>query len=264
MANIIIPREHQSAPKAQQYDPPKNLPKARHIRVENDETRRLLPVHTGDSDDLEQPMPVEDLSQCVVDASPSWTVESALEQFEKNVNDERTKAQRWQGQERWQGKENEAMRLVRIYHPHTFIDLLARAGVAATRDADVERNPRNSRIWLNDFIAKMEIRPGEWVSTGRVGVNAWLYDPAQGKRVAQHITTLQYPFGPEYSIMNFNKFNVPTQEKYRGWRTALLALIVKGAITEEEAERAFGPAVSPAAEFYLKSLYEFRNRRLLA
>lgn len=264
MANIIIPREHQSAPKAQQYKAPANLPKARAIRVENDETRKLLPTHTGDSDTLEQPYPTEDLSQCVMDRSPDWTVESALEQFEKNLNDERTKAQRWQGQERWQGRENEAMRLVKIIHPHTFIDMLARAGIAATRDADVERSPRNSRIWLNDFIAKMEIRPGEWVSSGRVGVNAWVYEPSEGKRIVKHITTLQYPFGPEYSIMNFNKLNVPTQEKYRGWRTALLALIVKDVITEEEALRAFGPAIGPAAEFYNSELFKFRNRRMLA
>jgi hypothetical protein len=100
-------------------------------------------------------------------------------------------------------------------------------------------------LWLNPFV-RLE----------RIGVTTWV------GREAKTITTLQYPYGPEYSIMRFNHYNVPTNERYRGWRTALLALIVAGVLTENEADRAFGPAVGEASIFYRQQLQHERTVRM--
>jgi len=176
--------------------------------------------------------------------SPAETVEAWLQKWEENYD--ASKPQQWKGQERWQGRENEDMRVVRIMHPHTFIHKLRRAGV----DARIE-DDRYGRLWLNDFSRK-----------GRIGISAWMKDEAIGRKVVKTVTTLQYPCGPEYSVMRFNTYNVPTTEKYRGWRTALLTLILADVITEREADQAFGPAEGEAAHFYRQQAKGIRGMRL--
>lgn len=172
--------------------------------------------------------------------SSNQNIEEALRQWEMNYNSDHTRRQRWAGQQRWMGKEAEEMRVVRIMHPYKFIQKLRAAGV----DARVEEH-KNARLWLNDFTR-----------VGRIGVNARIFgEPAT-------ITTLQYPFAPEYSVMRFNEYDVPTDEKYRGWRTTLASLIVSQVVTEEEAEKAFGPAVGPASEFYREQLQIHRRVRI--
>jgi hypothetical protein len=170
--------------------------------------------------------------------SSNQNVEMALMQWEMSYNHEGTRRQRWPGQRRWQGKEAEEMRLVQIMHPYKFLRKLREVGV----DARVEEH-KNARLWLNPFTL-----------VGRIGVNARVCGEAMT------VTSLQYPYGPEYSIMRFNDYDVPTEERFRGWRTALLCLIVSEVITQEEAEKAFGPAVGPASEFYREQLQI--NRRV--
>lgn len=172
--------------------------------------------------------------------SSNQNIEEALRQWEMSYSMESTKAQRWDGQKRWMGKENEEMRLVQIMHPYKFLRKLRGAGV----DARVEED-KDARIWLNKGTV-----------LGRIGVNARIYGEIRT------VTTLQYPYAPEYSIMRFNDYDVPTEERYRGWRTTLLSLIVSEVITEKEAERAFGPAVGPASEFYRQQLQINRKVRM--
>lgn len=168
---------------------------------------------------------------------------------------------RWKGQERWQGEENIARRVVNIMHPHDVMRKLQRAGVDARIEAPVYyvtmaddktgrpiqvKKPRAvGRIWLGDEAIQ-----------GRIGVFGWV------KKQAKLLTSLQYPCGPEWSVMYFNEWNVPTTEQYRGWRTALLQMILKDIITEEEVDRAFGPVVlNPASELYRQQLQSHRARR---
>lgn len=172
--------------------------------------------------------------------SPEALIETMLREYEFNYYSAATKRQRWPGQERWQGRENEEMRLVNIMHPYKFLRKLRAAGVDAR-----ESEAKNARIWLNP-----------WSRLGRIGVNAWV----EGQ--AKTITTLQYPYGPEYSVMRFNEYNVPTNERYRGWRTALLALIISRVLTEDEVHKAFGPATGEAAVFYLQQLKFERTIRM--
>jgi len=68
-----------------------------------------------------------------------------------------------------------------------------------------------------------------------------------------------YGYMPEYSIMNFDRYGVPLAERYRGWRTVLLQLILQGLISEERADKFFGKAHGPASGRFLKTCYGIRN-----
>lgn len=66
-------------------------------------------------------------------------------------------------------------------------------------------------------------------------------------------------FMPEYTVMGFDDHGVPLAEKYRGWRTCLLQIIIKGFVTEEAAHKVFGRAERRCAERYNSILHGFRN-----
>lgn len=172
---------------------------------------------------------------------------------------------RWQGQERWLGEENEAMRLVNILHPHAVFRKLQRAGVDARIEAPtfdvwmpddetgkpvaIQRNRSCGRIWLHDDVIE-----------GRVGVSAKVWDVKLQARIIKRVTYLQYPYAPEWSLMRFDMFDVPVCEKYRGWRTALLHLILADVLSEDEVNRAFGHVpLNAASELYREALYNKRN-----
>lgn len=61
-------------------------------------------------------------------------------------------------------------------------------------------------------------------------------------------------------MMRFDEHGVPLAEKYRGWRTPLLQLILKGVISQKKAEEAFGkPPTTPAFHRYNALLQSYRN-----
>lgn len=65
---------------------------------------------------------------------------------------------------------------------------------------------------------------------------------------------------PELSIMRFDEHGVPLDERRRGWRTCLLQLILKGIISEKDADKVFGrPNQTKAYDRYNRTLYQFRN-----
>jgi hypothetical protein len=170
---------------------------------------------------------------------------------------------RWEGQERWQGRENEEMRLVNILHPHAVFQKLRDAGVECSIEPAIDwvwdidhktgltvplqRTRSAARFWLHDVVIR-----------DRVGISGWVQ--RNGRRTVQYITYLQHPLGPEWSLMKFDDFDVPTYERYRGWRTALLRLIQEEVVTEDEVDRAFGAVTENAAsELYLEQLDAFRK-----
>ena len=193
-----------------------------------------------------------------------WDIEQ--EAFEANYA--ASEKFRWKGQERWMGRENEEMRLVNILTPVGFFRKLQRAGVDARIEApsyyvmdldhrtgkmvQVKRERTAGRMWLHDHNIG-----------GRVGISAWVWDAVKGIRVRRCVASLQDGCGPEWSLMHFNEYDVPVTERYRGWRTALLMLITKGVITEDEADRAFGPPVlNKASELYREQLQDYRKLRV--
>ena len=71
---------------------------------------------------------------------------------------------------------------------------------------------------------------------------------------------VQLGFMPELSIMTFDEHRVPLAEKFRGWRTCLLQLILKSAISEKKADKIFGaPKTTEAFHRYNMTLQSFRN-----
>jgi hypothetical protein len=175
--------------------------------------------------------------------------------------------QRRLDQRRFKGKEIEAMRLVNILHPHTIFRRLRRAGVDARIEAPsfyvwvpedstgrliaIKRERSIGRLWLHDEAV-----------AGRVGVSAWVWDQKLKQRVRRMVTTLQYPYGPEWSLLHFNEFDVPICERYRGWRTAMLAMIEANVLTEDEVNRAFGPpSLNTASLLYRERVQTHRKRK---
>jgi hypothetical protein len=84
----------------------------------------------------------------------------------------------------------------------------------------------------------------------------------QHRKVRKTITCLQDGYAPEWSIMRFNDHGVAVREKYRGWRTAMLVLIVSEVLTEEEVDRAFGPAIGEPGAWYREQLQTWRQIKL--
>jgi hypothetical protein len=214
--------------------------------------------------------------EIVYDDKPSTqqTIEAEQELFEENYRSAHER--RWKGQDRWKGRENEEARLVNILTPASVIRKLIAAGVEASTEPAVQwvyaaddktgilvPTPKvlsQARLWLHDNVVYM--KGTSETHAGRVGVSAWVWDDAAGRRVPRCLTSLQYDCGPEWSLMYFDTFDVPTRERYRGWRTALLALITNDVLTEEEVLEAFGPVnASPASELYLQTLQGHRQRK---
>jgi hypothetical protein len=72
---------------------------------------------------------------------------------------------------------------------------------------------------------------------------------------------VQNGFAPELSIVRFDDHGVPLNESHRGWRTCILQMILKGMITEEQANKYFGPPKQTEAYArYNSTLHSFRNR----
>jgi len=218
---------------------------------------------TEKSYDEELPTPVIENPLPYQETHNQQLIEEEQRMYEENYAARHS--QRWEGQERWMGRENEEARLVNILHPHAIFQKLNNAGVNCSIEPAMDqvwdidhktglavvkqRTLSNARFWLHDVVIK-----------DRVGISAWMWK--DGQRVAQYVTYLQYPVGPEWSVMRFDEFDVPRSEKYRGWRTALLRLIQEGALTEEEVDRAFGPvSMGDVSELYREQLEDLRKSR---
>lgn len=252
MANVIISKQHQAAP---------SIDVAALVR-----SRGIFDADTYDAE-LDSCAGTEDTSHLRrLERSPEQTVEMALEEFETSYM--AADKQRWQGQERWR-KELDAMRRGRVMHPYEFMRRLRSAGV----DARVDEPPMET-VWV-EKVDSTDVEPfrvavsdcrlwlNNWTRGGLIGVNASVPDPVTGRRMPKTITSIQYPYAQEYSVMRFDKYDVPTKERFRGWRTTLLVLITAGAITETEAVRAFGePAQHEASAFYREQLQGNRAIRL--
>lgn len=73
---------------------------------------------------------------------------------------------------------------------------------------------------------------------------------------------VQGGYMPEFSIMRFDEHGVPLDEAYRGWRTVLMQLALKGLISERKINEVFGHARGPAATRYEKFMGSLRTNFL--
>jgi hypothetical protein len=206
---------------------------------------------------VESPLPYEDThNQALIEAEERMFTE----------NYAAAARERFEGQERWMGKQNEEKRLVNILHPHAIFKKLQDAGIhcsiepAADKVWDIDhktgltvqktRELSSARFWLHDNVI-----------LDRVGISAWVWQ--DGERTIRYISHLQYPYGPEWSLVRFNEYDVPVGERYRGWRTALLKMIMEGVLTEEEVDRAFGPVTQDdVSALYREQLAAWREEKM--
>lgn len=187
-------------------------------------------------------------------------VETALALYEQNCL--ARKYLQWPGQERW-AKEYEAPRMGRILHMYDFVKALAGVGV----DVRLNEYGRLGRIGVNAVVCKGCSQgpnaPCPDNCTGRdytpvLTPSSLVYTLQYGPRKLEWktITTVHNGMSPEYSVMRFDRFGTPTNEKYHGWRTALLVLIKAGVVSKNQALKAFGLATGEVAEFYLQQVAE--------
>jgi hypothetical protein len=214
-------------------------------------------------DELTLPQNYSEAPEFRPDVPPVDLEEATGVRYEQNYI--ASEGRRWKDQRRFMGRENEMMRFTRIMHAHEVFRRLQQAGVDARIEAPsfdvwlpddatgiimpMKKERSSGRMWLHDYAV-----------AGRVGVSAWVME--NGKRIRKMITTLQYPYGPEWSLMRFDAYDVPQQERFRGWRTAMLALILANVITEEEVNRAFGPVpLGSVSLLYREQLFYHRQRK---
>lgn len=120
---------------------------------------------------------------------------------------------------------------------------------------------RIGRVMHSDvFISKLR----------EAGVKCWFRHHPQPRKITLVVQVnneipkvacwVQLGFMTELSVMKFDDHGVPLDEKYRGWRTCLLQLILHGIISQTTAEEIFGkPPVTPAFHRYNATLQRFRS-----
>lgn len=159
------------------------------------------------------------------DSTSNQNKEALAEQ--KEYADEASKQYQWVTPEEYADVEQ---RIGRVMSHKEFITLLRKAGVIC----HYRQHPHHDKAVL--YCSKdvnSEAKQVCWVQVGQM---------------------------PELSIMNFDEHDAPLAERRRGWRTCLLQLILKGWISEAQANVTFGrPKQTDAYARYNKTLLAFRN-----
>lgn len=126
---------------------------------------------------------------------------------------------------------------------------------------ELRNQPERMGVILSesDFLGKLQgvltVKVNDWSRRGMRGISGW----KDGRW--QYICAMQCGYMPEYSIMRFDEYDVPTNEEYRGWRTVLLRVITQDFATEEQVHRVFGAAeINSASRRYRQQLWNYRNR----
>ena len=168
---------------------------------------------------------IQEYASRVSEAKPSSETEDSYLERKEN-NDKNSQQYQWLSPEEYA---DEGERMGQVMHSSSFILKLLRAGV----NCWYRQHPQEGKITLIVQREDLEPEVGCWVQVG---------------------------FMPELSVMKFDDHGIPLDEKFRGWRTALLQLILKSAISEEKADEVFGsPDTTPAFHRYNSTLQMFRN-----
>lgn len=255
---IIIPREHQSAPKEHWAE--KVVRQAATEIVEGQFKVKDDPNEFWNYGETmtvaEHPAVKEAMEKMKREMEEPRNTQEYLEKFQMyhELNERAQQKDQWDGQGRWIGKENEEMRKGQILSPFQFMQKLT----AVIGEGRVEMN----YFGIRGRVALLSPDPGYRKSL----IHTLPESPYQLERLKGkcQVGTLQYPLGTEWMVMRFNKYGVPTTAKYLGWRTALLSMIKLGVITEAEAHKAFPLGSGPAADWYKAQLYMHRNGNRVA
>ena len=173
----------------------------------------------------------------------SPALQAEIDEYAKHTHDS-TSNQNKEELARWQEQNAGLAKEYQWVEPSEYADAGARVGT-----------PMHS----SDFLNRLR----------RAGVRCWYRTHPHKDKVTlvvqrnslppEVVCFVQLGFAPELSILNFDDHGVPLAEKYRGWRTVLLRLILMGLMTEELANTTFGnPKTTPAFHRYNELLFQFR------
>jgi len=178
--------------------------------------------------DIEDPALLEAMAEYASRTSDAEASNQTKEELArlKEASAESAKEYQWLSPEEYK---NEGDRIGHIMHSVVFLNKLQKAGV----NCWYRKHPQAGKITLVIQRAALPPEVGCWCQEG---------------------------FAPELSVMRFDSHGIPTMEKFRGWRTSLLQLILKGIISEKKAIEVFGiPSTTPAFSRYNRTLQHFRN-----
>jgi hypothetical protein len=181
----------------------------------------------GEFNDAALVAAIEEYSQRVSDAAPTAQTDEELCRLQEQ-NENKAKEYQWLTPQEYADAGD---RVGKVKGVATFITQLQKAGL----NCWYRRHPHPDKLTLvvvNELSKEAEV--GCWV---------------------------QFGFMPELSVFRFDDHGIPTTEKYRGWRTCLLQIILKGFITQEKAEEIFGkPPTTKAFHRYNRTLQAWRNQ----
>lgn len=114
-------------------------------------------------------------------------------------------------------------------------------------------------LWLGDFLRELQkIRPDAFYAEYSIrGLRGLGFVGESGPFYSG--TSVMNGNMPEWSQLRLDEHHLPKNEKYRGWRTVLLACIRKGIVTEEDCDATFGKPIGPRAQWWKSQLWAIRN-----
>ena len=201
---------------------------------------------------------------------PEFTTEDLDEWLRlSEINDDAAQQYEWLPLEADEKLENsEEMRMGRLLHCFEFLRMLregcglrcwygqpGRAIVSGTEEEE-------ARALGYESLEQMA-EAGWTVTERRPQAGAqWLGLSAQASAGSPllYVCGVQAGWMAEYEVFHYDPHGIRLGTKYRGWRTVLLRLILKGFLEEEQAHKVFGPATGPCSERYNRLLYACRNR----
>lgn len=179
-----------------------------------------------------------------MEEAPNPELDRQIAEYAKNVHDS-TSNQNKEELHRWTEKNEHIKDEYQFVKPNEYNDVNERMGKI---------------MHSSEFIKKLE----------SAGVKCWYRVHPHADKLTLMIQRgplppeigcwVQNGWMPELSIMNFDEHGIPLAEKFRGWRTCLLQLILKSAIPEKKADEVFGrPKTTAAFHRYNSLLQSFRN-----
>lgn len=190
--------------------------------------------------------PWEDYSRYVTGDHNSAEMEAAIAEYARNRH-ESTSDQTREALAEMKEKSDNAAREYQWLHPSEYEDRGPRIGTIlhSSKLISILRKEFGLKCWyrLHPQPQKLTLLV---VDRGTRQVGCWA----------------MYGYQPEFSIMRFDDHGVPLDEAYRGWRTVLMQLALKGLISERKINEVFGPARGPASMRYNKFMGSLRTNFL--
>ena len=183
----------------------------------------------------------------MVDAPMTPEMEAAVAAYAENVHDDSSN-QTKEELCRWKEGNEEVAKEYQWCTPEEYADIQMRFGLIMSHDQLITK--------LRDGC-KLKVFYRQHPHADKLVL---LYSDKDGNKKPEMACWVQRGWMPEYTIMGFDDHGVPLAEKYRGWRTVLLQLILKEILTIEVAHKVFGEANLPCAERYNQILHGWRNR----